>query len=338
MTSEDPASPPSTTDRYAVASETDDIRVPDWMRGPATEAPVTGTDRLRLGWEQHAGKLLGGVGGLVALTLLAVLAWSGYSTVQRLQDGEPLLDRGSPTAPPRPVDESGNSLGPYVGTPAETFAVGATAITLPAARAAAPFTAKQVGDALAKVRNALIQSRLDPSMLFGKPDQFLALLAPDARAHLGKDFTQGTSLNYATRVDSATDPNLDLAEGIRARGTVEYLSTTDSDGIRVLAITTRFIWVYPFGLPRPQAYAPGAELVTLRDQVVWHLPHHDDVRAGSAGLWVDSADVTVFNATCAAIRKGRIDLETAPEVGLPNTAPTGDVYGPGWRPGDGENC
>ncbi|MFG3555614.1 hypothetical protein ACGGAQ_14685 [Micromonospora sp. NPDC047557] len=338
MTSEDPASPPQTTDRYAVASETDDIRVPDWMRGPATETPVTGADRLRLRWEQHAGKLLGGVGGLVALVLLAVLAWSGYSTVQRIHDGEPLLGRGSSTAPPRPVDESGNSLGPFVGTPAETFAVGAAAITLPAAKAAAPFTAKQVGDALAKVKGALIQSRLDPSMLFGDPDQFLALLAPDARADLRTDFTQGTNLNYATRVDRAADPNLDLADGIRASGTVEYQSTTDSDGIRVLAITTRFIWVYSFDLPRPQAYAPGAELVTLRDQVVWHLPHSDDVRAGSAGLWVDSADVTVLNATCAAIRKGRIDLETVPEVGLPNTAPTGDVYGPGWRPGDGEDC
>ncbi|MFF4879064.1 hypothetical protein [Micromonospora sp. NPDC000668] len=340
MTSEDPASPPTTVARYSVATEPERIRVPDWMREPATEHALTRRDRLRLLWERHAGKLLGGVGAVVALVLVAILGWSGFSAVQRIHNGEPLrpgLAR-SPSPAPRPVDESGNSLGPFVATPAEKYAVGEAAITLPAARAAAPFTAKQVADALAMVKQALVEGRLDVSMLLGKPDKFLALLAPEDRDHVRKEFAEGASLGYATRTDRDASPELEFRDGIRASGTVQYRSTVDRDGIRVLEISTRFIWVYSFDLPRPQAYPPGAELVTLRDEVVWHVPHPEDVRSTSRGLWVESADVTVLNATCPALRKGLIDLEVEPERRLPAAAPTGDIYGPGWRPGDGEEC
>ncbi|GAB3956027.1 hypothetical protein GCM10027614_66980 [Micromonospora vulcania] len=255
--------------------------------------------------------------------LLAVLGWSGFSAVQRIHDGEPLLPGRATSPAPRPVDESGNSLGPFVGTPAEKFAVGEAAITLPAARAAAPFTAKQVADALAKVKQALVQSRLDSSMLLGDPEKFLALLAPDTRTETRKDFATGDSLTYATQILRDSNPRFEFSDGIRGSGTVEYRSTTDDNGIRVLAITTRFLWVYSFDLPRPQTYPPGAELVTLRDEVIWHVPHPDDVEATSVGLWLDSGDVTVLNATCTAIRKGKIDLETVGEAGLPAAAPTG---------------
>ncbi|MFC4018060.1 hypothetical protein ACFOW4_08870 [Micromonospora sp. GCM10011542] len=340
MTSAEPPTPSAAPDPYAVAAAPESIRVPEWMRQPETEHTLTRPEKVRLLWERHAMKLVGTAAGVLAVALLGVLAWSGFSLVQRTHDGVPLLPglASSPSPAPRPVDDMGNSLGPFVATPAEKFAAGEEAITLPAARATAPFTGKQVADALAKVRQALIQGRLEPSMLGGRHDAFLALLAADAQDDIRKEFGTGDNLGYATRILADAEPRWDYRDDIRAQGTVTYRSTKDRDGVRVLEITTRFIWVYSFDLPRPQAYPPGSELVTLRDQVVWQVPHPDDVTSSSRGLWVDSADVTVFNATCAAIEKGAIDLDVEDRRLVPGPQPTGDIYDPGWRPGDGEDC
>ncbi|MFG2046283.1 hypothetical protein ACGFIW_02475 [Micromonospora sp. NPDC048935] len=322
MTSEEPASPPNTPARHPDTAEPEPLRVADWLREPVTERALTRAERLRLGWEQHAGKVLGGTAALVGLTLVAVLAWQGFHLAR--------------AANSRPVDASGNVLGPFAGTPAETFAVGEAGITLPTARAAAPFTAQQVADALAKVKQALIHGRLEPSMLAGDPAKFIALLSPDGRHQMDKDFAAGETLAYATRIDPAADPRFDPAAGIRVSGTVEYRLAND-DGIRTLQITTRFLWVYAFALPRPQAHPPGTGLVTLRDEVLWQVPHPDDVLATSTGLWLADTDVNVLNATCAAILRGMIDLE----IGFPPPARAGstrDIYDPRWSPDDAETC
>ncbi|MET8044201.1 hypothetical protein ABZU25_25455 [Micromonospora sp. NPDC005215] len=322
MTSEEHASPRTTRARHPDAAEPEPLRVADWLREPATERALTRAERLRLGWEQHAGKVLGGTAALVGLTLVAVLAWQGFNLAR--------------AANSRPVDRSGNVLGPFAGTPAETFAVGEAGIVLPSARAAAPFSAQQVADALAKVKQALIHGRLEPSMLAGDPAKFIALLSPDGRHQMDKDFAAGDTLAYATRIDPAADPQFDPAPGIRVSGTMEYRLVTD-DGVRNLEITTRFLWVYSFALPRPQAHPPGTGLVTLRDEVVWQVPHPDDVLATSAGLWLAGTDFNVLNATCAAILRGMIDLEVGFELGLP-AGSTGDIYDPKWSPDDAETC
>jgi hypothetical protein len=339
-TSDLPSPQPSAdVDRLFAAADDEPVRIPEWMRQPQEEHPLTRSERIRLGWERHSGKVLGGIGGLLALALLGTLGWSGFAFARRVHDGGPVLPGRTASPGPRPTDGSGNSLGPFVATPAEHFAEGEAAITLPAARATAPFTVQQVAGGLAKVKRGLVEGRLDLNMLSDDPQPFLALLAPDARAAVRDDLAQGANLGYATRIMDDAEPAWKYGDGIRGRGGVEYRSTVDRDGVRVLEITTRFFWVYSFDLWRPQAYPPGAELVTVRDEVVWHLPYPADVRPTSRGLWIDSTAVTVLNASCAAMRKGFIDL--APEEPLRRRsapAPTGDVYDPGWRPGDGEEC
>ncbi|MFI6265960.1 hypothetical protein [Micromonospora sp. NPDC051006] len=337
----DPSAPNPT--RGVVPDVDDDppVRIPDWMREPRTERPLTGSERIRLGWEEHGGKLLGGVGALMAAGLVVVLAVSGISFRQWMSDGEPLLPRRDRTVDARPTDASGNTLGVYVGTPAESFAVGADAIELPAARAAGPFSTKQVADGLGRVRQALIEARLDRSMVAANDAKpFLALLAPDDRADIRGDLADGVALNYATRVDRDADPDWVEQDGVRAKGTITYRSTTDGDGIRVLEITTSFLWVYSFDLWQAQKYPPGAELVTVRDRVVWHLPLPADVLPASRGLWVQEAASTLQNADCAALNRGYLALAEKDRLGIriPTPGPTGDVYQPDWRPGDGEEC
>ena len=297
-------------------------------------------ERLHLGWERHSGKLLGGVGLLLVVGFLGFLGTIGWRFVDNVNRGEVTLGARA-TEAPRQVDADGNTLGVYLDTPAEHFAEGERAIVLPAARTTGPFTQKQVADALSGVRAALVEGRLNKDMLYGDPKPFLTRLAPDARAGVADDLAQGGSLGYATRIRRNADPGFVPTDGIRAHGTIEYTATTTDDGVRVLAITTRFIWVYSFDLFQAQKYPPGAELVTVRDEVTWHFPHPDDVRASSRGLWIGSAVVTVANAPCDAMKQGHLALEydpiTAP-LRRPKPGPTSDIYDPGWQPGDGESC
>ncbi|SBT53361.1 hypothetical protein [Micromonospora auratinigra] len=340
MTDQNPAPEPARRFDQLFATDDEPVRIPDWMRHPVQEHELTRAERLRLGWDRHSGKLLAGVGALLVVGLLAVVGAAGWGFVDKVHRGEGILPTRS-AQPPRPVDGNGNTLGVFLGTPAESFAEGEAGIVLPAARATGPFTAKQVTAALAAVRGALVEGRLRSRMLGGDPQPFLAGLAPDARARATENLTRGSALGFATRIAPDADPRWVPEDGIRVRGTVEYAAGTTDEGVRVLNVTTRFIWVYSFDLLLAQQFPPGAELVTVRDQVVWQFPHPADVRPATRGLWVGSADVTVAGAPCAALRKGYLALENDPAhrpLLRPGPAPTADVYDPGWEPGDGEDC
>lgn len=328
------------TDPYADLPE-EPVRIPDWMREAQSDHVPTRSERLRLGWERHAGKLLGSVAALVVLSFLAVLGLVGFGFYDRVRDNGPFLpDRLAAPGPVRPTDAAGNSVSPWAATPAESYAAGKNAIVLPPAKAVGPFTRKHVADGLTKVRQALIEGRIDVSMLtINDPEPFLRLIAPDNRDEVRGDLADGVALNYVTRVEDRADPRLDGKDTVRAKGTVTYRATTDPDGIRVLEITTSFIWVYHFDLWRAQEHPPGTELVTVRDEVVWHLPYADDVQPSSRGLWVHEAASTMYNADCAGIKRGFLALDhDEPLRRRPTATPTGDVYDPNWRPGDGESC
>ncbi|MFD2764601.1 hypothetical protein [Micromonospora eburnea] len=316
------------------------VKVPDWMRTPVQERELTRAERLRVGWARHSGKLLGLVGALVVVGVLAFLGTAGWRFVAKVNRGEVVLGGLAPTTAPRQVDADGNTLGVYLDTPAEQFAEGEAAIVLPPARATGPFTAKQVTTALTAVQAALIEGRLHPDRLATDPQPFLAMLAPDDRAAVRRDLAEGRNLGYATRILPNANPSWVPQDGIRARGTIEY-KTTAEDGIRMLAVTTRFIWVYSFDLFQAQKHPPGTELVTVRDEVVWRFPHPDDVQKSSQGLWIQDADVTIAGAPCAALDQGYIALEYDPVdriVARPGPASTADIYDSGWQPGDGEEC
>ncbi|MEV6704817.1 hypothetical protein [Micromonospora wenchangensis] len=334
-----PTEPPP--DRAAVATADEPVRIPSWMREPEVEHELTRSERLRLRWGRYGGTLLGAVGVLLVLVLVGGLALGGFRFVQRAHDGAPLLPRPGGASPPapRPTDASGNSLGPFVATPAEAYAEGAAAVVPPAAHRTGPFTAEQVTDALARVRRALVEGRVETRMLDGDPDGFLAVLAPQNRDSVRRDLASGSSLGFASRIADRADPGLDRDEQVRGRGTMTYRSTTAASGVRALEVTTRFVWAYPFDLWRPQAYRPGAELVTLRDEVVWLVPYPDDVGPAGRGLWLDSARITLQNADCPAMRRGFLALaEAEPLRRRTAPAPTGDVYDESWRAGDGEEC
>ncbi|MBO4207905.1 hypothetical protein [Micromonospora echinofusca] len=292
------------------------LAVPDWMRQPEQEHPLTRTERLRLGWENHPERLLGALGGLLVLALLVGVGWLGYRVWQQARTGPTTAAAtagpdGSP-APGSDAEHWARYRDRWAGTPAQTFPSGATGIMLPPARATGPYTAAQVRDGLALVRRALVEARLGPRMLAGDNKPFLALMAPADRPYLAKDFADSTFLSYATRISKRV--KLARDETPRVKGTVTYRSTRDDDGIRVLEITTRFTWVYLFDVP---ATAPDDALAVVTDEVVWHVPHRADVTASSRGLWLAESRSFHHNIDCAEYDRGYLS------VGLVSAAPGG---------------
>ncbi|MFI6233115.1 hypothetical protein ACIBD9_06105 [Micromonospora sp. NPDC050784] len=290
-TSPEPVDPPPPP---AAVAEVNPVQLPEWLRASQTEHQPTGWDRVRFFSARHNGALLLGLG--LVLALLMVIG--GVVLVGRVADGVQADAAATPTASPTPpLSRVGEPRDLFAGSPAASFAPGEEAVRMPAAKGTGPFTATQVRTALESVRKALIKSRLDTSMFMGDPEPFLALLAPDARERLRSDFTSNTFLRYATRMASPSE----WEPGARADGRVSYRATKEN-GIRLLEVSTEFVWAYPF---KVDLRAPaGASVVALRDRVVWQVPHPGDVQASSTGLWIGSAEAITWNADCGQLREG----------------------------------
>src|SRR5687768_5171429 len=114
------------------------------------------------------------------------------------------------TAEPRTVDITAAAptvqvdlTRPFVGTPASDWPDGEAGISAPAAEAVGPFTAQQVGDAFAKVRQAVITSRLDRAVLEKhQVERYLSLLAKDSQKNMRPVFSNdpNEAHAYATRL------------------------------------------------------------------------------------------------------------------------------------------
>ncbi|MGC4812347.1 hypothetical protein ACLQ29_17630 [Micromonospora sp. DT228] len=277
-------------------AEVNPVRLPEWMRSSQTEHQPTGWDRVRFFSARHNGAVLLGLGLALALLMVA----GGVVLVGRVADGVRVAASASPSLP---VSRVGEPQDLFAGSPAASFAPGAEAVRMPAAKGTGPFSAAQVRTALESVRKALIQSRLDTSMFMGDPEPFLKLLAPDVRERLRTDFTSNAFLRYATRMASPSD----WEPGTRADGRVSYRAT-EANGIRLLEVSTEFVWAYPFEVDRR---APaGAGLVAFRDRVVWQVPHPDDVPASARGLWIASAKAVTWNAECAQLTQGWVQVQS----------------------------
>jgi hypothetical protein len=267
---------------------------PPWPGGGPPEPPAKRGLAGKL-WP----KIAGGLG-----VLLVVCAVGAVRAVMNSDDDG---GKAYPTSsPPSGVGATSTATakagGPFAGTPAEKYPEGAAGITLPKAAAAGPFTAKQVGDALAAVKKALVAGRLDKRMLVDrKPDAFLKLLAPDAKTLLRKDFSSDKFSVYATQFAPGVKP---ASQQPRVKGRVTY-KAAKTEGIRAIQVTTNFVWVYPF----------KDDVVVVHDELVWMVLHPSDVETSSRGLWFDHGQFYASNMDCDEFDKGLI-APGKPEIGV----------------------
>ncbi|MFG1888406.1 hypothetical protein ACGFIR_11125 [Micromonospora sp. NPDC049051] len=284
--------------REVVVAEAEPVRLPDWMRSMGQEHQPTGLDRVRFFLARHNGPLTVGLAFALALVMVVAAGWM----VVRVADWRRTATVApSASATPEPISAVGTPRDHFAGTPAASFPVGKESIVLPPATAAGPFSAAQVRAALDLVGRALVESRLELRMMVGDTGKFLALLAPDARAQVQPWLNEGRLLTFATRTGSQVQP----VDDARARGRISYRAT-EANGIRLLEVTTEFVWAYPFDVVRR---APaGAGVAVIRDRVVWHVPYAADVVASSRGLWLDSAKMITWNVDCAKHADGWLDV------------------------------
>lgn len=310
MTTEEPTTPPTDPDEPSVATRGESVPLPSWMTGADAAEPLTRGERTRLVWARHRGKLLVGFVALLALGLLGATALLGRVTVERVRAGT------RPTASPVatstvPTSRIGEPRDLFAGTPAEDFQVGAAAIVLPSAAPQGRFSAAEVRAALAQVRKALVAARLDLAMQVGDAEPFLALLAPDSRRERAHDFEGPEFLHYATRIGTHGP----RSDEVRAQGTMRYRATRNDAGVPVLEITTEYVWVYAFDIPRTTPDAAG--LAAIRDKVVWHVPPADAVPARERGLWLVSAQAGTSNVDCSSLAEGFFTVQ--PWMGGPGS-------------------
>ncbi|MFE9690546.1 hypothetical protein [Micromonospora sp. NPDC005806] len=297
---------------------------PEWLRQPQVDADASRGDRLRSWLSRHSGSLLSGA---TALLLLAFVGVVGGAVLVSMPEAGGRSVAYPTISPPAGAHASTSAsppaaAGPFDGTPAAAFPEGQAGIALPAAKRTGPFTQKQVAAALAKVRTALVTARLDRRfMTTTDPDPFVRQFAPDARASLRRDFASDTFAAYASRL--APGARL-TADQPRVKGRISYRATKDADGIRILAVTTNFVWAYAF---QTSSTVPGDGVVVVHDTVVWSVPHPDDVDRSSNGLWIEDADSYAANIDCPAFDKGLLILG-GPSVGGPADPDPDAVFDP----------
>lgn len=199
----------------------------------------------------------------------------------------------SATSSPSPAPSaSATGDGPFAGTPAASFPVGAAGITLPPAKATGAWTAGQVAADLAHVKAALIASHLDHRMLVGHdPSTFLALLASHNRTAIAKDIQAGgagiTAVRIAPSAHLASDPP-------RVSGRTTYRATT-VDHVSALEVITNYVGLSVRGtgllarltpgdrpqrraLDLPEIQPGGAEQPRHEPRPVRRLLGHDGLR------------------------------------------------------------
>ncbi|NES28424.1 hypothetical protein GCE86_01545 [Micromonospora terminaliae] len=307
MSSDDPTPEPPRPGRPSGSGPEE---IPDWVRQLEREIRVGPAARLRIWLGRHARGLRLGVGAVLVLALLTYVGAAGYRHVRR-PAAQP---RAYPTvSPPAGIQATSAAsappaAGPFDGTPAAAFPAGAAGITLPPAKATGGFTAKQVSAALTKIRTAMVTARLDRAFMSAKDrERLVRQFAPDERHYVREVLTDESFANVATRL--APGARL-LPDEPRVKGRVTYRATRDDQGVRVLRVTTNFVWAYAFHGPR---VVPGDGVVIVHDTLVWEVPHPSDVRSGARGLWLHDMGSYVANVDCAASDKGLLNVGTPRE-------------------------
>jgi hypothetical protein len=254
-------------------------------------------------------------GGLLVIVLV-LGAWTLY----RLPGG-PAGGGATPSAPAA-------ALKPFDGTPAINFTAGAAGITMPTAKAIDGWSASQVKKAQALVKQALVAGHLDRKMLVQRQtDAFVALFARDNRSDVQGRFLTGRFSGAAVRIA----PTATLAaDPVRVRGTSTIDAGADDNGLRVLQITTDYIWVYPFA---GKSASPGERLVVVHDTQRWWIYQRGEVTAASAGLWLNRSEAYAFNADCAVDNSF-----IAPSPPGQRKLPPITIYDPDMPPSVPNNC
>jgi hypothetical protein len=191
---------------------------------------------------------------------------------------------------------------PFEGTPVEAFPQGEAGIIVPAATDVPGFAKDDVAKALADVKKAMVAGRLDTKMLTGHDiTVFMKLFAPSMQEDLQTYFDKKEFMPFATQIA----PNFKLtSDPVRVKGEMEFRGTT-VDGLRVIEVTTNYVWVYAFTGALDE---PGDHLVSIHDKITWLFPHPEDVIDEAIGMNMGEWEAFASNMDCDLFDQSLIGL------------------------------
>ncbi|WP_369143562.1 hypothetical protein [Streptomyces sp. R44] len=252
--------------------------------------PTAGRPRRRKGWY---------VAGLVASLVLLVVAvdpggfvgWSGDGDTS----GKPLAQESERPDQAPPAEPGGRPTldEPFRGSPAARWANGTAGITVPTAEATGWMSKAEVGRALARTRDFLAASNLDPAVLRGtRPERAIALMNPHQ-----KDVTTYVTTSLRTPgkdhdpllLFSRFDPAQARPAGdvVKTRGRLSFREGR----LGALEVTADVTYVYPV------APAGGGDevvrVIVRRETVVsWDDPSKVITEKGTFSLLSYKTDMT----------------------------------------------
>ncbi|HET9142563.1 hypothetical protein [Actinophytocola sp.] len=245
---------------------------------------------------KHERWIIGSVALVAAVLVLVLLGQIGVSRGSRSPESAPAP---SVEAALRQVDPAR----PFAGTPAADWPDGAAGIQLPDPVATGGFTAPEVATALAQVRDLLVTSRLDPTLVVRHdPGRFLAAFAPDARRQLEPLFGSGQEARAQALVSLVADGTTLLPVAPKVTGRMRVTAGAQPGE---LVVHTNYVFVYPFRTDTPaEVDDPMDILVVVRAQVDYVLRRGERWTEGSQGWWYDAVAGYAYSIGCDAYRRG----------------------------------
>ncbi|MFJ6719507.1 hypothetical protein [Streptomyces sp. NPDC091259] len=201
------------TERLRRQDEERVARERGWKGRKARQAAEPAGWRSGPAWQEREGRGKGkrrlkATAAIVAIAALALVAVRPELVIDRLTGKTEAREKAANAAPPaaetaRPSAAPSQEYPdrptlrePFRGSPASQWADGAAGIEVPEATAVGGMSVGQVADALAKAKQFLVATNLDPAVLRGeRPEAALRLLDPqdeELRQHLDASLAQPT--------------------------------------------------------------------------------------------------------------------------------------------------
>jgi hypothetical protein len=268
----------------------------EWVARVERAASADVRQMLRTARRRRRERWVVGAIAMVAVSLVLILL------------GQVGLFHGERPAAPDPEPGPDTALGgfdasrPFAGTPAVDWPDGVAGIRPPAPSAIGDFTADQVTAALAQVRDLLVTSRLDRTLVVRHDaSRFLAAFAPDARRQLEPLFGTGQEARAQALVSLVADRTRLLPVEPKVNGRMSVSAGEPGE----LVVHTNYVFVYPFLTDSPDAVDdPMDVLVVVRAQVDYVLRAGDRWTAGSQGWWYGSVGGYAYSIACDAYHRG----------------------------------
>uniref|UniRef100_A0AAU2JUF4 Uncharacterized protein n=1 Tax=Streptomyces sp. NBC_00049 TaxID=2903617 RepID=A0AAU2JUF4_9ACTN len=302
-----------------------------WRTGPtAQELEARGAGKRRLK-AALAIVVIAGIALIAVRPELVIDRITGRTEARReAGKGGPLpAESGRPTAPPKVVPPDRPTLQePFRGSPALQWADGAAGIELPQATAVGRMSQEAVQSALARTRDLLVASNLDPAVLRGeRPEAALKLLDPlQTGGHglmeraLAAPSTEADPLWLFSRFDPAEVRQLGTV--VKTRGRMSFEAGKDGE----VLVTADYTFVYPV-VPAKGGSDEVARTVVRRTLTTALFdPKEREVTKGTLQVvaWAESAG----NDDCSRDGTGYLHPQFPSELAAPGPSAPGPLTDP----------